>query len=37
VNEGAKGPPIYDVVSRHIEKHKNINMEANRAVKIKGA
>lgn len=36
VNEAAKGPPIYDVVSRHIENHKTIDLKTNRVVKIQG-
>ncbi len=36
VNEGATGPAIYDLVSRHIEQHKNINVQANPAIKIRG-
>ena len=36
VNEGTKGPPVYDVVSRHIERHKTVSVPENRSIKIVG-
>ncbi len=37
VNEGTQGPPIWEVVSSFISKHKNVRLEPNRAVKVTGA
>ena len=37
VNEGTEGPPIYDVVSRYIERHKVITGEGNPNIRIRGA
>jgi len=37
VNEGTVGPPIWDVVMRHIEKHKTVRIEPNRSIKVVGA
>jgi len=37
VNEGAEGPPIYDVVSRYIERQKVVRVEENRNIKVLGA
>ncbi len=37
VNEGAEGPPIWDVVSKYVTNHKQIRLEPNRAVQVKGA
>ena len=36
VNEGTEGPPIYDVVSRYIERHKTVRIEANNSIKVSG-
>ena len=36
VNEGTKGPPVYDVVSRYIERHKSVSVPENRSIKIVG-
>jgi sulfur-oxidizing protein SoxB len=37
VNEGTQGPPIWDVVMRHIEKTKVVRLEPNRSIKVVGA
>ncbi len=37
VNEGAEGPPVYDVVSRHIEARKTVKVDENPNIKIRGA
>ena len=37
VNEGTQGPPIWDVVMRHIEKQKVVRLEPNRSIKVVGA
>jgi sulfur-oxidizing protein SoxB len=34
VNEGTQGPPVYDVVSRYIERRKVVRVAPNRAVKV---
>jgi sulfur-oxidizing protein SoxB len=34
VNEDVEGPPVYDVVSRHIEREKVVKVQPNRAVKV---
>ncbi|MCG8544865.1 MAG: 5'-nucleotidase C-terminal domain-containing protein, partial [Alphaproteobacteria bacterium] len=36
VNEGTKGPPVYDVVSRYVERHKTVTVPENRSIKIVG-
>ncbi len=36
VNEATEGPPIWDVVSDHVESRKVIELEPNRAVKVAG-
>jgi S-sulfosulfanyl-L-cysteine sulfohydrolase len=36
VNQGTEGPPIWDVVARHIEKRKTIDVREINAVKIVG-
>ena len=36
VNEGTEGPPIYDVVSRYIERHKTVRIESNNSIKVSG-
>jgi sulfur-oxidizing protein SoxB len=37
VNEGTEGPPIYDVVSKYVERIKRVRLEPNRQVKVVGA
>jgi sulfur-oxidizing protein SoxB len=37
VNEGTQGPPVWDVVMRHIEKKKVVRLEPNRSIKVVGA
>jgi sulfur-oxidizing protein SoxB len=37
VNEGTEGPPIYDVVSKHVERLKTVRLKPNRRVKVVGA
>jgi sulfur-oxidizing protein SoxB len=37
VNQGTKGPPVYDVVSRYIERKKVVDIPRNRHVKVVGA
>jgi sulfur-oxidizing protein SoxB len=37
VNEGIDGPPVYDVVRRHIEQVGVVNMAENRHVRVLGA
>ena len=34
VNEGTEGPPVYDVVSRYIERKQNVSIQPNEAVKV---
>ncbi|MEJ1161989.1 thiosulfohydrolase SoxB [Prosthecomicrobium sp. N25] len=34
VNQGTEGPPIWDVVGRHIERERTIRVEPNRSVKV---
>jgi len=34
VNEATEGPPIYDVVARHIERHKTVRVPANESIKV---
>jgi sulfur-oxidizing protein SoxB len=36
VNEGAEGPPVYDVVSRYIEGRKTVKIDENPNIKIHG-
>jgi sulfur-oxidizing protein SoxB len=36
VNEGTQGPPVWDVLMRHVERHKVIRLEQNRSVKVIG-
>ncbi len=36
VNEGTQGPPVYDVVSAHIERNKVISVPENRDVTVLG-
>jgi sulfur-oxidizing protein SoxB len=37
VNEEVEGPPVYDVVSRHIEGRKTVKVDENPNIKIRGA
>jgi len=37
VNEGTEGPPIWDVVSRHVSARKVIDLKPNASVKVVGA
>ena len=37
VNEDTKGPPVYDVVSRYLERKKVVDVKPNRQVKVVGA
>jgi sulfur-oxidizing protein SoxB len=37
VNEGTEGPPVWDLVSRWIERQKVVRVEETRAVKVTGA
>jgi S-sulfosulfanyl-L-cysteine sulfohydrolase len=34
INEATQGPPIWDIVSRHIEKQPTVRLTENRAVKV---
>ncbi len=34
VNEGTEGPPVYDVLARHIERHQAIDIPEHQTVKI---
>jgi sulfur-oxidizing protein SoxB len=35
VNEGTKGPPVYDIVTQYVEKKKVVNVPPNRNIQIK--
>lgn len=35
VNEGTKGPPVYDIVTKYVEKKKVINIPPNKNIRIK--
>jgi sulfur-oxidizing protein SoxB len=37
VNEGTEGPPVYDLVSRYIERKKTIRIDDNPNIKVLGA
>ncbi|MBI3706272.1 MAG: thiosulfohydrolase SoxB [Proteobacteria bacterium] len=37
VNEGTQGPPVWDILIRHIERHKVVRVEESRSVKIVNA
>ncbi len=37
VNEGAEGPPVYDVLARHIERHQVVDIPENQTVKVVGS
>ncbi len=34
VNEGTEGPPVYDVLARHIERHRVVDIPENQTVRI---
>ena len=36
VNEGTEGPPIWDVVEAHLQKHPDVHVEENQSVKVVG-
>ena len=36
VNEGTEGPPVYDLVSKYIEKKKTIDIPVNKNLRIIG-
>lgn len=37
VNEGTEGPPIWEVVEKHLANVGTVRLEPNRAVRITGA
>jgi sulfur-oxidizing protein SoxB len=37
INEGTEGPPVYDVVARHLRNVKTVRLEPNRHVKLLNA
>jgi sulfur-oxidizing protein SoxB len=37
VNEGTQGPPIWDIVTRHVERRKVVNVAPNRSIRVVGA
>ncbi|NQV82542.1 MAG: thiosulfohydrolase SoxB [Rhodospirillales bacterium] len=37
VNEGTKGPPVYDIVTKYVEKKKVINIPPNQNIHIKNS
>ncbi len=37
INEGAVGPPVYDVAAQYIERIKSVRLEPNRHVTVRGA
>ena len=34
VNEGTEGPPVYDLLARHIERHRVVDIPENQTVRI---
>jgi sulfur-oxidizing protein SoxB len=34
VNEGTEGPPVYDILARHIERHRVVDIPENQTVRI---
>src|SRR5579883_1740294 len=34
INEGTEGPPVYDVVARHIQRIQTVRLQPNRRVKV---
>jgi sulfur-oxidizing protein SoxB len=37
VNDGTQGPPVWDLVARHIERHKTVRIEESRSVNVVNA
>jgi sulfur-oxidizing protein SoxB len=37
VNEGTEGPPVWDLVERHVTRQKTVRVEPNTSVKVIGA
>jgi sulfur-oxidizing protein SoxB len=37
VNENVQGPPIWEVVEKHLARIKTVRLEPNAAVKVRGA
>jgi sulfur-oxidizing protein SoxB len=37
VNEGTQGPPVWDLVTRHIERHKAVRVDESRSVTVVNA
>lgn len=37
INENTEGPPVYDVVARHLAQTKTVRLEPNRHVTVRGA
>jgi sulfur-oxidizing protein SoxB len=37
VNEGTEGPPVYDLVARHLERHQTVMLPDRRSVRLIGA
>jgi sulfur-oxidizing protein SoxB len=37
INEGTEGPPVYDVVTNHIQRLKTVRLQPNRHVTVVGA
>ncbi len=37
VNPGTEGPPVYEIVTRYIERHKVVRIEPNRHINVIGA
>ncbi|MBT5110702.1 MAG: thiosulfohydrolase SoxB [Rhodospirillaceae bacterium] len=37
VNEAVQGPPVYDLVSQYVERHKSIQIKPNTNIKVTGA
>jgi sulfur-oxidizing protein SoxB len=37
VNEGTQGPPVYDLLTRYLERHKVVRPQPNRSVRVLGA
>jgi sulfur-oxidizing protein SoxB len=37
INEGTEGPPVWDLVTRHVERKKVVRVDENRSVRVVGA
>jgi sulfur-oxidizing protein SoxB len=37
VNEGTEGPPVWDLVMRHIERRKVVRVDENRSIRVVGS